>query len=119
MARMKQKILRLQTWYKFAGTCVLLVGLTGAAFVYLNVGHGVNDTFGYSADNGYVYPISPENSKKYLRDLELYGGKANVFAYELRNWFAELFHGRPLAYTIAIIAILISLILFNSARRVS
>jgi hypothetical protein len=41
-------------------------------------------------------------SKKYLHDLEVYGGKANVLAAEFREWFSGLFEGKNLAYTVAV-----------------
>ena len=43
----------------------------------------------------------PFTSKKYVRELELYGGKINVLAVELRQWLASLWRGKALAYTIA------------------
>jgi len=39
----------------------------------------------------------------------MYGGKANVLASDLRSWFNGLWHGRPLAFTVAAIAILVAL----------
>ncbi len=48
----------------------------------------------------------PEDSKKYLRQMEEYGGTANVLASEAREWFEGLWHGRRLAMTIACLALL-------------
>ena len=59
----------------------------------------------------------PEDSKKYLRDLELYGGKANVLMDQFRRWFMGLWHGKSLAYTIAGITIFISLGTFYVANH--
>ena len=52
-----------------------------------------------SPDDMLVYEI--EHSKQYQRTLELYGGKANVLAVELTQWFDSLWHGTRLAYTVA------------------
>ena len=52
-----------------------------------------------SPDDMLVYEI--EHSKQYRRTLELYGGKANVLAVELTQWFDSLWHGTRLAYTVA------------------
>jgi len=41
-----------------------------------------------------VYPVIPENFKKYIRDLELYRRKANVLADGFRHWFVKLWHGK-------------------------
>jgi hypothetical protein len=48
----------------------------------------------------------PLDTKKYLHDLEVYGGKANVLAAEFRDWFDSLWHGRRLAFTVAALALI-------------
>ncbi len=40
--------------------------------------------------------------------MELYGGKANVLAAELLQWFASLWHGRRLALTVACGTVLVA-----------
>lgn len=52
----------------------------------------------------------PLENKKYLHDLQVYGGTANVLAAEFREWFAGLWYGRNLAYTIAVLTILVVLV---------
>jgi hypothetical protein len=47
-----------------------------------------------------------ESSKVYLRQMEVVGGTANVLASEFRSWFAGLWHGRTLAYTVAVLTVL-------------
>jgi len=61
----------------------------------------------------FVNRARPENplqgqleSKKYLHDLEIYGGQANVLAAEFREWFSGLWYGENLAYTIAALTLL-------------
>jgi hypothetical protein len=49
-------------------------------------------------------------SKKYLHDLEVYGGKANVLAAEFREWFSGLWSGKNLAYTIVVLTVLTVLV---------
>jgi len=71
---------------------------------------------GYEEGGESVYPVRPEDSKKYLRDLELYGGKANVLATEFRLWLVGLWQGKSLAFTVAFITILISLVFFYAAN---
>jgi hypothetical protein len=71
---------------------------------------------GYEEGNGSVYPVIREDSKKYLRDLELYGGKANVLGDEFMRWFVGLWHGKSLAFTIACISIFISSGVFYAAN---
>lgn len=48
----------------------------------------------------------PDDSKQYLRQMEVYGGTANVLASEFREWFAGLWAGRRLAFTVAFLSIL-------------
>ena len=48
--------------------------------------------------------------------MELYGGKANVLADDLRRWFLGLWHGKSLALIIAVSATIMSLGLFYVAN---
>jgi hypothetical protein len=59
----------------------------------------------------------PLDTKKYLRELEVYGGKSNILATEFREWFAGLWQGKNLSYTIASISLLISVILWFVGSR--
>ncbi len=86
----------------------LVVGLGSALLIYRAAENDFNNVLGYREEGGSVYPIMPGDSKKYLRDIELYGGKANVIADEFRRWFVGLWHGRSLAYTVACITIAVS-----------
>jgi hypothetical protein len=52
----------------------------------------------------------PLDNKKYIHDLQVYGGTANVLAAEFREWFAGLWYGKNLAYTIAVLTILVVLV---------
>ena len=55
-------------------------------------------------------------SKRYRRDLEQYGGKANVIFDELNRWFASLWQGKRLGITLGWISVIASLGLFFLAR---
>jgi hypothetical protein len=98
---------------------ILLVGLGSAVVIYLTVPNNSADIAAYEAEGGYLYPISPEDSKAYLRNLELFGGKTNVLAREFIRWFDGLWHGKSLAFTVAFITILISVgfLLASDSRR--
>ena len=96
---------------------ILLVGLGGAVIIYLSADNDSADVTSYEMTGGYSYPMAPEDSKRYRHDLELYGGKANVIVYDFTRWFAGLWRGRSLAFTIACIAIVLSLGLFFVANR--
>ncbi|HEY6323992.1 MAG TPA: hypothetical protein VJA16_20815 [Thermoanaerobaculia bacterium] len=77
---------------------ILIAGLAAAIVIYAHAGPAPD------------YPLGsdPEDSKVYLRQLELYGGKANVLGVELRQWFDGLWHGRSLAFTVAVLAALVA-----------
>lgn len=69
---------------------ILLTGLASALVIYLTAKPTPANPLGYE----------PEDSKQYLREMEVYGGKANLLASELRQWFDSLWHGRRLAATV-------------------
>ena len=96
------------TCLNLISAAILLVGLISAILIYRKAENNSYGVLGYEEGNGSVYPIMPEDSRKYLRGLELYGGKANVLTDELRRGFVGLWHGKSLAYTVACIAIFIS-----------
>ena len=84
--------------YLVAGA-MLATGLVAAVVIYLTAAAAPDELLELSADT----------SKKYLRDLQLYGGTANVLAVELMTWFEGLWHGRPLAFTVAAITVVVCL----------
>jgi hypothetical protein len=101
-----------------ASALVLIVGLGSAVLVY-QAAEGGGNVLVYEGESGARQPVSPQDSKKYLRDLELYGGKANVLATGFRLWLAGLWHGKPLAYILACASILLSFWLIYVAARLS
>lgn len=100
------------------GALVLLAGLASASAVYLTAGDAPYGAVGYEIIDGKAYPVMPGASKSYNHDLRLYGGEAAVLADELRQWFMGLWHGRPLAYTIACLALAVSSGFFLAARTI-
>jgi len=114
---MKREITNLKTRLYIIAAIILIVGLGSATLIYLTAENDLDSALGYESAGGYVYPIAPEDSKMYRHDLELYGGKANVLADELRRWFVGLWHGKALATTVACITISISFGFFFVARH--
>ena len=82
--------LRPEARVRLVTRAILVIGFASAVVIYF-----VNA----------VPPHEPgfefENSKKYLRELEVYGGKANVLANKFAHWFEGLWHGQSLASTVA------------------
>jgi hypothetical protein len=114
---MKGKIADPHTCLNLIGAIFLLVGLGGAILIYRTAQNDSNSVLGYEVGDGSAYPVRPEDSKKYLRDMELYGGRANVLMDEFRRWFIGLWHGESLAFTVAGITIFISSGVFYAAHR--
>lgn len=108
--KLKSKNINLQTRLYLIAAFILLLGLGSALFIYLTA---END---FEAISGYEV-FAPEDSKKYIHDLELYGGKANVLANKFMQWFVELWHGKSLAFTVACITTFISFWFFFVARH--
>ncbi len=98
---MKRKISQRIRIY-LIGAIILLSGLSTSGVIYLEA-LNVSDT-----GTGFEF----EDSKQYIHDLEMYGGKMNVLTVELNEWFMGLWHGKSLAYTIGCITVVISGVLF-------
>ena len=80
---------------------IMATGLASALIIYV--------TAGAPADRS---GERPEDSKRYLRQMEVYGGKANVLGSELREWFGDLWHGRRLALTVLCLSVLVAMVAF-------
>ena len=85
--------LRHQRWLSYA---MLILGLLSAVVLYVTA--SPPSPLGYD----------PFASKKYVRDLEIYGGKINVIAVEFRQSLPQLWQGKNLAYTIAFLTVLVA-----------
>ncbi len=114
---MIRKTANLRTWLNVISAVILVAGLGSAIWIYQTAENKPYGALGYEQGDGSAYPVMPEDSKKYLRDLELYGGKANVFMDELRRGFVGLWHGKSLAYTVGGLAILLSFGVFYAANH--
>ena len=114
---MNWKIADRQMFFKLISAIILLVGLGSAVLIYLTAETDSSSILGYEMSGGSVYPITPENSKMYKHNLDLYGGKAAVMADDFRRWFEGLWRGKTLALTVAIITIFVSLGIFLAANQ--
>ena len=114
---MNWKTINLKKRLYISAVVILLAGLGSALMIYLTANDDAESRYGYEIVNGTVYSVEPEHSKKFIRNLELYGGKANVIADEIGRWFDGLWQGKSLATTIASMTMLISSGLFLFANR--
>jgi hypothetical protein len=86
---------------------IFLLGLGLAVLLYVTAAAPSPSPLGYD----------PFTSKKYLRELELYGGKINVLAVEFHQWLASLWRGKALAYTVAVLTLMLSSLLWVIGAR--
>jgi hypothetical protein len=114
---MEEKSTNLRTYLYLTSAAILLAGVVSAVLVYRAALDEPNDEAGYEVVGGFIYPGADENSKKYIHDLQLYGGQASVLADRFMRWFSGLWQGRSLAYTIACIAVFLSFLTFVAARN--
>jgi hypothetical protein len=114
---MKRKVADLHESLILIGAIIMLVGLSSAILIYQLAEDDSDSVLGYEIIDGSAYPIRPEDSRMYRRDLELYGGKAAVVVDDFSRWFGGLWHGKSLAFTVAGISIFISFVFFFAANR--
>jgi len=100
---------------KILSAAVLIVGLAGSLAVYI-VAVQEPDGMGYELVGGNLYPSGNERSKKYMHDVELYGGKAAVFADDINRCLNGMWQGTALAYTLALLTMMLSGGFFLAAR---
>jgi hypothetical protein len=92
---------------------VLAAGLCSAALIYVTATEEEADSGGnYIVVDGVAHPVAPQLSKRYVRTLEQFGGKAAVLFDEIDRWFSGLWHGRALAATVACLSTVVAAALF-------
>ena len=114
---MKREITDLRESLILIGAIIMLLGLGSAIVIYQSAGDDSDSVLGYEIIDGSAYPIRPEDSRMYRRNLELYGGKAAVIGDDFSRWFVGLWHGKSLAFTVAGISFFISFVVFFAANR--
>ncbi len=92
----------LQARRKAIAVAILALGFTTGLLIYLTASPPSADLLGDQANE----------SKQYLREMETYGGTANVIASEIRDWFLSLWQGPTLGITIACLSALLAGLVF-------
>ena len=113
---MNWKILPRRTRLNLIGVIILVIGLGSAALIYHRAANLPGGASGYETADGTILPITPEDSKMYRHNLEVYGGKLNVMMDDFRHWFIGLWQGKSLAVIIACSTIIISYGFFYAAQ---
>ncbi len=109
---------RLRTWLYFTSAAILAAGIVSSILIYLVAANDDTADSDYEVIGGFVYPGGGAYNKKYIHDLQVYGGNAAMLADRFTRWFNGLWHGTSLAYTVAVITLLVSFIVFVAARNV-
>ena len=109
---------RLRTRLYLASSAVLLAGIVSAVLIYVAAMNDSTGGSGYEVIGGFVYPAGGGYTKKYVHDLQLYGGNAAMLGDQFTRWFSGLWHGTSLSYTVAVIAFLLSFVVFVAANNV-
>jgi hypothetical protein len=86
---------------------VLAAGLCSAFLIYA--------TAEEDPGSGALYEMV--HAKPYIHELQRFGGKAAVLFDEFNRWFAALWQGKALAFSVAWISIFVALGIFLLARR--
>ncbi len=107
---------RQSRWYYAASAVVLVLGLSAAVLIYIAAANAPSDDEAYQVAGGFAAPGGGAHTKRYVHDLELYGGKAAVLADDIDRFWSGLWQGEQLAYTVAVIAGCVSGALFLVAR---
>lgn len=63
------------------------------------------------------FDLEPSDSKAYLRQVEMMGGKANLLASQIRLWFTGLWEGTTLAHTLFWITVITAALFYLAATR--
>ncbi|HKB81721.1 MAG TPA: hypothetical protein VKD04_00795 [Burkholderiales bacterium] len=86
-----------QTRVRVITSAILILGLGSAIAIYIFADAPPANPLGELGD-----------SKMYVHDMLLYGGKANLLGSEFAEWLGTLWHGRRLAFTVACITLLLA-----------
>jgi hypothetical protein len=106
-ARPKQP-LPLHARIRYCGMAILVAGLAGAALIYI-----------FAVDDGSSRGAAEiDSGRLYEYNIERIGGMAAVYAARFNRWLAGLWHGKPLAYTVAVLAVALALLCFAVARMI-
>jgi hypothetical protein len=95
-SRRKPRKLSPEETIRLGVRAILVLGFAAAAVIYLTAQPPAANPLGYD----------PLQNKAYLHELEVFGGRANVLMAEFREWFDSLWHGRRLAFTVAVLTVL-------------
>jgi len=108
---------KLKRRLQLASGLILALGLCAAVLIYLAADGSTDAAVSYEIINGQAYPVVPGDSKMYSHEVVRIGGRATLLFAEFDRWLADLWRGRSLAYTVAVLSATVSAVLFFVSRR--
>jgi hypothetical protein len=87
-----------------AALAVLVLGIATAMAIYAFTDDAPPPSSTYVIVDGEAHAVSARSSRRYVSQLERFGGKPAVLFDELIDWVGSLWHGRRLAYTVAVLS---------------
>jgi hypothetical protein len=101
------RIARAQSRLYLAGAAILVLGSAYSVWIYRTAAT-------LDARSAAIIAAA-RNTKTYEYQMETYGGKSNLLATEVREWFSGLWQGRHLADTVAVLTFSLTLLVFAVA----
>jgi hypothetical protein len=92
-----------------SGVIILVVGLISAALIYFLAPDDPNGDAARQIASGRAYDYN----------IERIGGTAAVYTARFNQWLGSLWHGKSLAYTVAVVAVVVALLCFLLARMIA
>jgi hypothetical protein len=113
---MNRKRRNIQIFLRRLGVFILCAGLVTTCFIYWSAEETQRVT-GYSVVGNDPYAIIDMDSKSDRLEVERYGGNSAVMVHYFNSWLSGLFHGKRLAFTLAVIAIILAYLCFWIANE--
>ena len=107
---------RIRLIFRLLGLVILLAGYSGAALIWRAQDRIDQENAGNQAAQD-AAPLSPLDSRKDMRQLEVYYGKTGLLMEGWMEWAEGLTHGKPLAKTIIVLSSAIAIGCFIAAGR--
>ncbi|MDB5990404.1 MAG: hypothetical protein JWQ10_1807 [Herbaspirillum sp.] len=113
---MSRKHWTMQIFLRRLGVFILCVGLVAACLIYWSADEASRVT-GYSIVGGQAYASIDMASKSDRYEVQRYGGTSAVIVHNFNNWLFSLWHGKRLAFTLGVMAILLAYACFWIANE--
>jgi hypothetical protein len=101
--------------FKLLGVVMLVSGLGAASSIWLAQDRLDRQRSAEGANT--TAPLSPEDSRRYTHDMEVYYGETGLLMDKWQRWFEEWTHGKPLAELIGVASLILAAGLFYAGAN--